>query len=68
MHEVIFALHSGERLHGMCLANGLGAHFTQTPPEHFALTNQIAECPRHLFNRHLRIKSMLIEEGYRVDA
>src|SRR6185295_3277461 len=49
-------------LDGVCAANRLSPGFRETEVLHLAFTNQVAHGTRDVFDRHVRIDAMLIEE------
>ena len=53
-------------LNGMRSADGLRACFRQAEVPDLALLDQILDRPRYVFNGHLRINAMLIEQIDRV--
>jgi len=58
----VFALERSHRLDGVRAADGLRASFGHPKVLHLALQNQILHRARHIFNRHVRVNAMLIEQ------
>src|SRR5271165_3204416 len=46
----------------MCAADGLCSRFGEAEVLHFAFANQVLHRPRYVFNRHVRINAVLIEQ------
>ena len=67
-HQGILALDSGERLNGMGATDRLCAHFGETEVLDVALVNQIFHGPCHVFDRHVGVDTVLIEEVNRLDT
>ena len=65
--ERVFTLQRRHRLNCMCAAYGLCPCFRQSEVLHLAFLNQALHRPRYLFNGHVRIDAMLIEEIDGVD-
>ena len=63
----IFALESRERLDGVCAADGFYSCFGKAEVLHLALLNQLLYRARHVFNRHVRIDPVLIEQVDDID-
>lgn len=52
----------GDGLHGMRTPDGLRASLGQTEVLHLAGLDQFFDRPSHLFDRHVRINAMLVEQ------
>jgi len=65
--ERVFALNRGHRLHCMCTTNGFQAGLRQAEVLYFALTNQIFHRPGHLFDGHVWVDTVLVQEVNRLN-
>lgn len=61
-HQGIFALYGGDRADGMGLANGFWADFAQAEMFCLAFTDQIGNGSGRIFNRNLRVETVLIKQ------
>src|SRR6187455_2458776 len=46
----------------MCASNGLYTSFREAKVLHFAFLNEVLDCPRHIFNWHVRVHAVLVEK------
>ena len=60
--ERIFALERGDGLNCVRATDGLHARFRKSEVLHLALLNQVLHRSRHVFDRHVRIDAVLIEQ------
>src|SRR6266568_2176125 len=58
----VFALKRRDRLDAMCATDRLHACFRKAEVLHLACLNQPFHCPRHVFDRHVRVNAVLIEQ------
>jgi hypothetical protein len=65
--EGILALDGRDRLHRVCATNRLHCCFGEAEVPDLALLDQVLYCPRHLFNRYVRVNTVLIEQVDGVD-
>lgn len=63
----VLALQGGHGLHSVRSTNCLSACFRQTKVLHLALLNQVLYRPGNVFDRHIQIDTMLIEEVDYID-
>ena len=63
----VFALHGGDRLHRVCTTDRARARLGQTEVLHLACGNQVADSSRHIFDGHVWIDAVLVEQIDRVD-
>src|ERR1051325_11273249 len=68
VEQRVFALHRGDRMHGMRAADALGARLAETEMAHLALLDEAAHRADRLLDRHIRIDAMLVIKVDRVDA
>ena len=58
----IFALESGDRLDSVCAADRLHSCFGKAEVLDLAFLNQVLHRSGHVFDRHVRVNPMLIEQ------
>ena len=58
----VFALEGGDRLNCVCAADGLHARFGKSEVLHLALLDQVLHGSGHVFDRHVRVDAVLIEQ------
>src|SRR5262245_11116233 len=58
----VFALNCGDRLDRVCATNRLRSCFREAEVFHLAFLNQFLHGSRHVFNRHVRVNTVLIEQ------
>jgi hypothetical protein len=61
----VFALDCAQGQGGMRAAQGLQSHLGQSPVQHFALFHQVLDGAGHVFDGHLRVDPVLVQQ---VDA
>src|ERR1700756_3346263 len=62
----VLALQRGDGLNRVGAADGLRARFREAEVFYFALLNQFLHCSRHLFDRHIQVDTVLIEQIDRI--
>src|SRR5208283_2019186 len=65
--ERVFTLNRGYRLNGVCSSDCLRASLRQAEVLHLSYLNQVLHCSCYIFDRHLGIDSVLIEQVDRID-
>src|SRR5262245_14834630 len=63
----VFALDCGDRLDRMCASNRLRPCFRKAEVFHLTLLNQVLHRSRHVFDRHVRVDAVLINQVYGLD-
>src|SRR6266496_4365426 len=58
----VFALDGRDRLDCVCAPNRLYSRFRKAEVLHFTLLNQVLHRSRHVFDRHVRVNTVLIEQ------
>src|ERR1035438_9363692 len=58
----IFALQRSDRLNSVCAADGLHSCFGKAEVLHLALLNQILHRSRYVFDRHVQVNTVLVEQ------
>src|SRR6266404_1703308 len=58
----VFALERRDRIDGVCAPDRLHTRFRKSEVPDLTFLNQIFHCSCHVFDRHVRINAMLIEE------
>ena len=58
----VFALHGGHRVNRVGTANRRGAGFREPEVLHFPFTDEVLDCPRHVFDSDGRVDTVLIED------